>query len=94
MVNRLKICLQEVISDKQITFVEGRLLTDKVLIAFELNYYIQRKLQGVNGVVGFKIDVFNAYDRIEWVFLDNMLNKFGFNTVWTDIIMAYVKTVS
>lgn len=51
--------------DKQSAFVEGRPLTDNTLIAFELNHYIRRKTQGVNGVVGLKIDVSKAYDRLE-----------------------------
>lgn len=65
MANRLKDCLAMLISDKQSAFVEGRLLTDNALVAFELNHYIRRKRQGANGVVGFKIDVSKAYDRLE-----------------------------
>ncbi|KAL8093405.1 hypothetical protein AgCh_035325 [Apium graveolens] len=66
LANRLKICLLSLVSDKQSTFVQGRLLTDNALIAFELNHCIRRKTQGGNGVVGFKIDISKAYDRLEW----------------------------
>lgn len=90
MANRLKPCLSSLISDKQSAFIEGRLLTDNALIAFELNHYIRRKTQGKNGVLGLKLDISKAYDRLEWKFLVDMLCKFGFNTVWVERIMKCV----
>ncbi|XP_074342484.1 uncharacterized protein LOC141680055 [Apium graveolens] len=57
MANQLKQCLPMLISEKQSVFVEGRLLTDNVWIAFEINHYIRRRTHGSNGVVRFKIDV-------------------------------------
>lgn len=65
MENRLKPCLKDVISDKQSAFIEGRLLTDNALIAFEINHYMKRKTRGKNGVVGLKIDISKAFDRLE-----------------------------
>lgn len=91
MANRLKVCLPHLISDKQSAFVEGRLLTDNALIAFEINHYMKRRTQGVNGVV-LKIDVSKAYDRLEWCFLEHMLYKFGFNEMWVNRVMICVKT--
>ncbi|XP_074347583.1 uncharacterized protein LOC141686447 [Apium graveolens] len=84
MANRLKQCLPSLISDKQSAFIEGRLPTDNALIAFELNHYIRRKTQGVNGVVGLKLDFSKAYDRLEWIFFENMLQKFCFNSDGTE----------
>lgn len=79
MENRLKECLSSLISEQQIAFVEGRLLTDNALIAFELNDYILRCRQGISGVVGMKVDVSKAYDHLESSFIEAMLHKFGFN---------------
>lgn len=94
MANRLKSCLPGLISDKQSAFVEGRLLTDNALIAFEINHYFKRRTQGVNGVAGLKIDVSKAYDRLEWSFIDHMLAKFGFNRMWITRVMSCVQTVT
>lgn len=54
MANRLKKCLGSIILDRQSAFIEGRLLTDNVLIAFKINHYMKRKTQGNEGVTGVK----------------------------------------
>ena len=94
LANRLKGCLGSIISDKQSAFVEGRLLTDNALVAFEVNHYMRRKKQGNNGVAGLKIDISKAYDRMEWGFIANMMNKFGFQQTWIDRVMKLISSVS
>lgn len=94
MANRLKPCLHSVISDKQSAFIEGRLLTDNALIAFKLTHYIKRKTQGHDGMAGLKVDVSKAYDRLEWCYLEHMLNRFGFPVIWIHRVMQCVQTVS
>lgn len=91
--NRLKKCLGSIISDKQSAFIEGRLLMDNALIAFEINHHMKRKTQGNIGVAGLKIDISKAYDRLEWAFIRNMMQHFGFNQVWIDRLMHYITSV-
>ncbi|KAL8125864.1 hypothetical protein AgCh_013243 [Apium graveolens] len=62
--------------------------------AFEVNHYIKRRSQGVHGVVGLKIDVSKAYDRLEWNFIEGMMAKFGFHDIWIQRIMTCIKTVT
>ncbi|KAL8145163.1 hypothetical protein AgCh_003389 [Apium graveolens] len=64
--------------EKQFWLRDGRLLTDNALIAYEINHYIQRKTQGKIGVVGLKVDISKAYDRLEWSFLELMMRRFKF----------------
>ena len=33
-----------------------------------------------------------AYDRVEWIFLEQVMQKFGFATEWIDMIMRCVRT--
>lgn len=94
LVNRLKPCLGSVISEMQSAFVEGRLLTDNALIAFEVNHYMKRRTQGKRGLAGLKIDISKAYDRLEWGFIKNMMLKFGFHEIWIDRIITFISTVS
>lgn len=40
------------------------------------------------------IDVAKAYDRLEWNYIEFILQKFGFPYIWIQRVMKYVKTVS
>lgn len=51
---------------------------------------MKRHTQGSVGVAGLKIDVSKAYDRLEWDFIRNMMEKFGFNQIWIHRIMQFI----
>ena len=62
LANRLKMILPEVISDNQSTFVPGRLITDSVLIAYDISHYIMNKRGSKSGFTTVKEDMSKAYD--------------------------------
>ncbi|KAL0406172.1 UNVERIFIED_CONTAM: hypothetical protein Slati_3931100, partial [Sesamum latifolium] len=68
--NRLKVFLDRIISPAQSAFVHGRLISDNVLLALELNHFLNTKTRGEQGWMALKLDVSKAYDKVEWSFLE------------------------
>lgn len=93
MVNRLRPLLGELISDNQSAFVPGRLITDNSIIAFECIHHIQSLKENSPAFCAYKLDLSKAYDRVDWVFLEKALLKWGFSQFWVSRVMACVSLV-
>lgn len=92
--NRLKPVLPKVISDTQGAFVSGRLISDNIIIAHEMIHGPRTSEKIVEEWMAIKTDMSKAYDRVEWNFLEVLMEKMGFDRVWIRWIMACVTTVS
>ena len=92
--NTLKKILPSIISDTQSAFVHGRLITDNILVAFEAMHHISKKKASKKGTMALKLDMSKAYDRVEWVYLEKIMEQLGFNQCWRRLIMRCVTTVS
>ncbi|XP_074303812.1 uncharacterized protein LOC141638307 [Silene latifolia] len=92
LANRLKVFLGEIVSENQSAFTPGRLITDNILVAFEIFHHMKNTRTG-DEHLALKLDMTKAYDRIEWVFLERVLRRMGFDKGWTDNLMKCVSTV-
>ena len=94
LVNKLKKVLHKFISDTKSAFVHGRLITDNVLVAFEIVHHINSNKGGNIGEMTLKLDKSKAYDIAKWICLDKIMEKLGFNSWWKGLMMQCISSVS
>ncbi|KAL5556007.1 hypothetical protein UlMin_038243 [Ulmus minor] len=93
LANRLRMVMGTIISEEQSAFIPGRLISDNAIIGFECLHAIKRRKTKKN-YLALKLDMAKAYDRVEWEFIQRIMNKLGFSDVWTRKIMACISSVT
>ena len=93
MVNHLRPLLDGIVSPEQSTFIPGRLITDNALVAFECIHHIKQEKDPRKSFCAYKLDLSKAYDRVDWKFLKQVMQKLGFSQRWVDWIMSCVTSV-
>ncbi|KAA3486702.1 reverse transcriptase [Gossypium australe] len=94
MVNRMSDILGDCINEAQGAFIPGRLISDNVLIAYEVLHSLKMKKSGRRGNFALKLDMSKTYDRVEWDFLAGMMKSLGFHDDWIVLVMRCVCSVS
>ena len=98
--NRLKKIMPKLVSESQSAFMLDRLITDNILVAHETLHHLKTKKNKKNkktrktGYMAIKLDMSKAYDRVEWVFLEKIMEKRGFDNRWISLIQSCIQTVS
>jgi hypothetical protein len=86
--------LPGIISPSQSAFIPGRLITDNIIVAYETIHTMQTRMWSKVGFLGMKLDMSKAYDSVEWVFLETVMKKLGFEDRWVRLVMSCVRSVS
>ncbi|XP_065629278.1 uncharacterized protein LOC136067411 [Quercus suber] len=71
-----------------------RLITDNVLVAFEMMHYLEHKKEGKDSSMAIKLDMSKAYDKVEWDFIEQVMRTLGFYERWIGLIMRCITIVS
>ena len=91
---RLKKILPKLVSKSQSAFISNRLITDNILVAFEMLHHLKNKRKGKEGLMALKLYMSKVYDRVEWVFLEKLMEKLGFANRWISFISSCIRSVS
>ena len=94
LANRLKAVLPQIILENQSVFLSERLITDNVLVAFELMHYLDHKKEGNESFTAIKLDMSKAYDRVKWMFVEKVMRRLGLNDKYIGWIMKCISIVS
>ncbi|CAL8114477.1 unnamed protein product [Prunus armeniaca] len=92
--NRLKNVLPVVITENQSAFVPNRMILYNVMAAFETMHTIKGVKKGRDVKMALKLDMAKAYDKVEWVFLHEMMLKLGFSSTWVAKVMDCVSSAT
>ncbi|KAK3188197.1 hypothetical protein Dsin_027758 [Dipteronia sinensis] len=68
-------------------------VNDNAIVGFECLYALRKRKRKM-GSMDLKINMYKAYDRVEWVFVEKMMLKWGFLEAWIDRIMRCISLVS
>ncbi|CAJ2644025.1 unnamed protein product [Trifolium pratense] len=85
LANRLRQVIGSVISESQTAFVKNRQILDGILIANEI---VDEARKSSKDLMLFKVDFEKAYDSVDWGYLDDVMGRMSFPTLWRKWIPA------
>lgn len=92
--NRLKHALKDIISESRSAFVQGRLITDNIIIGHECINVIRNHRNIYKDIAALKIDISKACDRVEWIYLKENVLRLGFDNAWVELILRCISSTS
>ena len=91
LANRLRLVIGSVISDSQSAFIKGRQILDGILMANEV---VDEARKCKKELLLFKVDFEKVYNSIDWNYLEEVMLKMGFPTLWRKWIKECIGTAT
>lgn len=91
--NRMKPFLSKLLTPFQSAFLSGKMAADNIIIAQEAVHTLKTRPSARNWML-LKLDMEKAFDRMEWDFLHQVLQLYGFPTATINLIMNAIQTSS
>ena len=81
------------ISPFQNAFIQGRNISNNILLAHEIMDIVRKKKFKKKGYGALKVDMCKTYDRVSWNFLRAVLISMNFSSTWINWIMECISLV-
>ncbi|XP_026459871.1 uncharacterized protein LOC113360589 [Papaver somniferum] len=91
MSSRMKKLMCKIISPLQAAYVPGRQISENIQLAQEIIHTMKNKKQDTK-YLALKLDMFKAFDRLEWSFIKDVMIQMGFSHEWCNLIMQCITT--
>lgn len=82
------------ITKHQFAFAKTRLIINNILVAFEILHYMKNHNSRKIEFMTLKLDISKAYNMVEWVFLEKLVERIGFCSKWIGLIRECLHTIS
>ena len=57
-------------------------------------HHLDHKRDGKDSYIAIKLDMCKAYDKVEWGFIEQVMERIGFHERWISLVMHCITTVS
>lgn len=92
--NHFQKVLDWCIDQAQSVFVLMWLISNNFLLVYEVLHSFKRERTSKKGYMGLKLDMSKIYNRVEWLFLQEITLKIGFDWAWVAFILHCLLTVT
>ena len=86
--------LPQIILESQSAFQSEKAISGNILVALETLHHMKMKKTRKIGHMVLKLDISKVYDRLEWIFLQRIMEKKGFHPTWIGWIMECISSVT
>ena len=94
LANHLKAILPHIITEIKVL---SRLIGSSLTMSWwrmRLCTFLKQKKGGNDSFMATKLNMSKAFDRAEWIFIEKVMRKMGFNEGWINLVMKCISSVS